>query len=160
VISHREADLSDRAEFYISNRLHWQAGGILRIARHRWPIAVYHEAGKGAPGVPRDPGQYQMRAFAAVYRPIALVAVVYSLLRRAQHERDLLMRLQRDVETGLDGSPASERRMVQAQALWSLALYVSQWGLGPGPAAGAGHGPGAAWPSLAEPPACVGERSG
>lgn len=88
VISHRQADLCDKPKFYSSNRLQWQAGGILGIARHRWPIEVYHEEGK-AEGL----DQYQVRDFGAIYRHIALVAVVYSLLRRAQHDRDLLMRL-------------------------------------------------------------------
>jgi hypothetical protein len=120
VISHRQADLSDTPKYLISNRLKWQAGGITRIARHRWSIEVYHEEGK-AEGL----DQYQLRDFEAIYRHVALVAVVYSLLRRAQHDRDLLKRLQRHVEASLDDSPASKRRTTQAQALWSLAVFIS-----------------------------------
>lgn len=69
--------------------------------------------------------QYQLRDFEAIYRHVALVAVVYSLLRRAQYDRDLLNRLQRHVEASLDDSPASKRRTTQAQALWSLAVFIS-----------------------------------
>jgi hypothetical protein len=70
VINHRKADLSDTATFLISNRLHWQAGGITRIRRHRWPVEVYHEQGK-AEGL----DQYQVRDFHAIDKHIALVAV-------------------------------------------------------------------------------------
>jgi len=42
VINYREADLSDGPSFYLSNALHWQAPGITRIRRHRWPVEVYH----------------------------------------------------------------------------------------------------------------------
>jgi hypothetical protein len=73
VINHRKADLSDPAAFFISNRLHWQAHGITRIRRHRWPVEVSHEEGK-ADGL----DQYQVRDFQAIYRQIALVAVTYS----------------------------------------------------------------------------------
>jgi len=46
VISHRQADLFDEPVFTKSNRLYWQATGIMRIRRHRWPVEVYHEEGK------------------------------------------------------------------------------------------------------------------
>ena len=120
VINHRQEDLSDSPAFYISNRLHWQAPGITRIRRHRWPVEVYHEEGK-ADGL----DQYQLRGFAAIIRHIALVAVVYSLLRAAQHDKALLQRLQGQVETKLDGTAGSWRRSTQAQALWSFAVLVS-----------------------------------
>jgi hypothetical protein len=74
VISYERPDLSDHPVFYISNRLHWQAPGIMRIRRHRWPVEVYHEEGK-AEGL----DQYQLRDFQAIERHIALVAVVYSV---------------------------------------------------------------------------------
>jgi hypothetical protein len=45
-INHREADLSDAATFFISNQLNWQAAGLTRIRRHRWPVEVDHEEGK------------------------------------------------------------------------------------------------------------------
>ncbi|MGH8057107.1 MAG: hypothetical protein ACREOH_07695 [Candidatus Entotheonellia bacterium] len=73
VINHRKADLSDTAMFLMSNKLNWQAQGITRIRRHRWPVEVYHEEGK-ADGLDR----YQVRDFHAIYRHIALVAVTYS----------------------------------------------------------------------------------
>jgi hypothetical protein len=120
VINHRKADLSDAAAYFICNKLQWQAGGITRIRRHRWPVEVYHEEGK-ADGL----DQYQVRDFEAISRHIALVAVTYSLLRAAQHDEALLHKLQRHVQTTLDGSAGSWRRNTQAQALWTLATFIA-----------------------------------
>ena len=120
VINYRQADLSDNPVFFISNRLIWQAAGITRIRRHRWPVEVYHEEGK-AEGL----DQYQLRRFSAIQRHVALVAVVYSLLRAAQHDPVLQKKLQRQLKTKLEGSPADWRRASQAQALWCLALFIS-----------------------------------
>ena len=120
VINHRKADLSDSAAYFISNKLKWQAGGITRIRRHRWPVEVYHEEGK-ADGL----DQYQVRDFEAISRHIALVAVTYSLLRAAQHDEALFHKLQRHVQTKLDGSAGSWRRNTQAQALWTLATFIA-----------------------------------
>jgi hypothetical protein len=120
VINHREADLSDGPVFFISNRLIWQSPGITRIRRHRWPVEVYHEEGK-AEGL----DQYQVRDFQAIERHIGLVAVVYSLLRAAQHDPALHHKLQRQLKLDLEGSAAFWRRATQAQSLWSLALFIS-----------------------------------
>ena len=120
VINHRQADLADGAAYFICNQLKWQAAGITRIRRHRWPVEVYHEEGK-SDGL----DQYQVRDFAAISRHIALVAVIYSLLRAAQHDTDLLHKLQRHVQTQLDGSAGSWRRNTQAHALWSLATFIA-----------------------------------
>jgi hypothetical protein len=46
VMNHRKADLSDSAVYCICHKLQWQAGGITRIRRHRWPVEVSHEEGK------------------------------------------------------------------------------------------------------------------
>lgn len=120
VINYTQADLSDNPTFFISNRLFWQANGITRIRRHRWPVEVYHEEGK-AEGL----DQYQLRDFDAIQRHVALVAVVYSLLRAAQHDPELHIKLQRQLKITLDGSPAAWRRVAQAQSLWCLALFIS-----------------------------------
>jgi hypothetical protein len=127
VINHRQADLMDNPVFLMSNRLVWQAPGITRIRRHRWPVEVYHEEGK-AEGL----DQYQLRDFEAIQRHVALVAVVYSLLRAAQHDPALRDKLQRQLKMELEGSaafpprgPAGWRRTTQAQSLWSLALFIS-----------------------------------
>lgn len=120
VINHRRADLSDNPTYYISNRLVWQAAGITRIRRHRWPVEVYHEEGK-AEGLDK----YQLRDFSAIERHVALVATVYSLLRAAQHDPDLRYQLQRQLKVSLDGSVPAWRRAAQAQSLWSLALFIS-----------------------------------
>lgn len=120
VINHRRADLADNPLFLIANRLSWQAPGITRIRRHRWPVEVYHEEGK-AEGL----DQYQLRDFAAIERHVACVAVVYSLLRAAQHDPALRDKLQRQLKFELEGSAAFWRRATQAQSLWSLALFIS-----------------------------------
>ena len=73
VINYRQADLSDKPVFYLSNRLYWQASGLSRIRRHRWPVEVYHQEGK-AEGL----DQYQVRDFQAISKHIGLVAVTYS----------------------------------------------------------------------------------
>jgi hypothetical protein len=120
VINHRQADLSDKPVYYITNQLHWQAAGITRIRRHRWPVEVYHEEGK-AEGL----DQYQVRDFTAIQRHIALVVVVYCLLRTAQHDPILHHKLQRELKFELEGSVPFWRRVTQAQSLWSLALFIT-----------------------------------
>jgi hypothetical protein len=120
VINYRQADLSDNPIFLISNRLYWNSPGITRIRRHRWPVEVYHEEGK-AEGL----DQYQLRSFGAIQRHVALVAVVYSILRAAQHDPALQEKLQRQLQIKLEGHPAAWRRASQAQALWCLALFIS-----------------------------------
>ncbi len=120
VINYRQADLGDSPTYLISNRLVWQAEGITRIRRHRWSVEVYHEEGK-------DEGldQYQLRDFSAIKRHVALVAVVYSLLRTAQQDRDLQEKLQGQLKMQLKGSAAFWRRSAQAQSLWCLGLFIS-----------------------------------
>ncbi|TAK36690.1 MAG: hypothetical protein EPO21_01755 [Chloroflexota bacterium] len=120
VINYRHEDLHDDPVFIIANRLHWQALGITRIRRHRWPVEVYHEEGK-AEGL----DQYQLRDFEAIGRHVALVATVYSLLRSAQHDPVLRQRLQRELELELEGGGAFWCRVTQAQSLWALALFIS-----------------------------------
>jgi hypothetical protein len=119
VINHTKADLSDSPVFLMSNRLYWQAPGITRIRRHRWPVEVYYEEGK-AEGL----DQYQLRDFAAVQRHVALIAVVYSLLRTAQYDPTLQDKLQRQLKLELEGSAPFWRRATQAQSLWSLAVFI------------------------------------
>jgi hypothetical protein len=120
VINHQKEDLSDAPVFLISNKLSWQATGITRIRRHRWPVEVYHEEGK-ADGL----SKYQVRDFGAIYKHIAFVAVTYSLLRAAQHDKTLLHKLQGDVKNKLDGSAGCWRRNTQAHCLWTLATFIA-----------------------------------
>ncbi|MBI4672675.1 MAG: hypothetical protein HY741_13535 [Chloroflexi bacterium] len=120
VINYRRADLADAPMFLISNRLVWQAVGITRIRRHRWPVEVYHEEGK-AEGL----DQYQVRDFGAIQRHVALIAVLYSMLRAAPHDPALHTELQRQLKITLADSPAAWRREAQAQALWCLGLFLS-----------------------------------
>jgi hypothetical protein len=51
--------------------------------------------------------------------------VVYSQLRTVQPDQALQDKLQRELKMTLEGSAASWRRAIQAQALWSLALFLS-----------------------------------
>lgn len=120
VINYRQEDLHDDPVFIIANRLKWQAQGITRIRRHRWPVEVYHEEGK-AEGL----DQYQLRGFEGTERHVALVATVYSLLQAAQHDWVLHERLQRELKLQLEGGAAFWRRATQAQSLWALALFIS-----------------------------------
>lgn len=120
VINYQKADFSDTPTFYISNRLRWGAVGITRIRRHRWPVEVYHEEGK-QDGL----DQYQVRDFEAIYRHIALVAVTYSLLRAAHHDKVLLRKLQYSIEIELGGSAGTWRRNTQAQSLWALGSFIA-----------------------------------
>jgi hypothetical protein len=120
VINYRQADLGDNPTYFISNRLVWQAAGITRIRRHRWSVEVYHEEGK-AEGLDR----YQLRDWNATERHVALVAVVYSLLRTAQQDRNLREKLQEQLKVQLKGSAASWRRFTQAQIFWCLSLCIS-----------------------------------
>ena len=62
--------------------------------------------------------------FEAISRHIALVAVTYSILRAAQHDESLIHKLQRNIQTLLDGSAGCVRRNTQAQALWSLGVFI------------------------------------
>ncbi len=120
VINYSQADLSDTPRFFISNRLFWQAAGITRIRRHRWPVEVYHQEGK-AEGL----DQYQVRDFQAVTRHVGLVAVTYSLLRAAPHDPALKHKLQRQLKFNLDDSAPAWRRATQAQILWSLSGLIA-----------------------------------
>lgn len=120
VINHRQPDLADNPVFFITNRLQWQATGITRIRRHRWPVEVYHEEGK-AEGL----DQYQLRDIEAIERHVAFVAVVYSLLRAAQQDQALQQKLQGELKLALEGSVPFWRRAAQAASLWSLALFIS-----------------------------------
>ena len=119
VINHRRADLSDKPVFYCTNRFQWQAAGITHLRRHRWPIEVFHEEGK-AEGL----DQYQLRDFEAIERHVALVALVYSLLRAAQQDPLLQQKLQGELKLELEGSVPFWRRATQAHSLWSLALFI------------------------------------
>ena len=61
----------------------------------------------------------------AIERHVALVAVVYSLLRAAQHDPVLHEQLQRQLKVKLEGSAAFWRRATQTQAVWCLGLFIS-----------------------------------
>ena len=85
VIAFENEDFKDAPWLTISNRLNWQASGILRIRRHRWPIETFHQESK-------DEGldKYQLRHFTAIRTHVALVSVAYTMLKRAIHDDELL----------------------------------------------------------------------
>jgi ABC-type cobalt transport system substrate-binding protein len=120
VINYSRADLSDSPRFYNSNCLYWQASGITRIRRHRWPVEVYHQEGK-AEGL----DQYQVRDFQAISRHIGLVATTYSLLRAAPHDQTLKHKLQRQLKYELEDSAPAWRRATRAQSLWNLGALIA-----------------------------------
>lgn len=105
--------------FFITNRKHWNASGICRISRHRWPVEVFHQEGK-AEGL----DQYQLRNFTAIQRHIALVVVVYSILQRARYDDTLLPKLQYQLESELLGSLANWRRLFKANAFYDLVDWI------------------------------------
>lgn len=120
VINYRQANLTDNPVFFISNRHRWQAKGITRIRRHRWPVEVFYEEGK-AEGL----DQYQLRDFEGIARHVAFVAVVYSLLQAAQHDTALRALLRRQLKIVLEDSAPFWRRATHADNLWQLALVIS-----------------------------------
>lgn len=119
VISYRKEDLSDQPRFFITNRRHWHASGIVRIRRHRWPVEVYHQEGK-AEGLDK----YQVRNFQAINRHIACVVVLYSMLQMARHDAELLQQLQGQIESGIEGSLAFWRRLSTGQAFMALVQWI------------------------------------
>ena len=119
VVSFSREDLSDKEpKYYISNRLHWRSGGILRIRRHRWPIEVYHEEGK-AEGLDK----YQLRQFEGIKKHISMVCVAYSMLKRVQFDEEFLNKLQWKPEEK-SGSLAFWRRVMVANALMGFIAWV------------------------------------
>ena len=121
LISFNKADLSGEPKYYISNRLHWQASGISRIRRHRWPVEVFHEEGK-AEGLDK----YQLRNKRAIKRHIACVLLVYSILQCARHDARLLNKLQTNIKLDemIDGSLAYWRRLSKAHAFKALVFWI------------------------------------
>jgi hypothetical protein len=121
LISHQKEDLSDTARVFISNRLNWRVQHMTRVGRHRWPVEEYHKEGK-AEGL----DQYQVRNFEAIEKHIALVALVYSLLKHARYDSVLLNTLHSQLDKNIKGSLANWRRTTQAQVLWGLVLWIEE----------------------------------
>jgi DDE superfamily endonuclease len=119
VVSFSKEDLSDKEpKYYVSNRLHWRSGGILRMRRHRWPIEVYHEEGK-AEGLDK----YQLRQFEGIKKHIALVCVAYSMLKRVRFDEEFLNKLQWKPEQQ-SGSLAFWRRVMTVNALMGFITWL------------------------------------
>ena len=94
---------------------------MTRVGRHRWPVEEYHKESK-AEGL----DQYQVRNFEAIEKHIAMVALVYSLLKHARYDSVLLNTLQTQLDKNIKGSLATWRRTTQAQVLWGLVLWIEE----------------------------------
>lgn len=119
VISFLKSDLSDRPNLTISNRLDWNASGILRIRRHRWGVETYHQEGK-AEGLE----QYQARGYKAVQTHIALIVVAFSMLKLLSHDQNLLSKIQQRLQTDTSSTLPFFRRLFRAEGLVNLMEYV------------------------------------
>lgn len=126
VISYKKEDLSDKSPYIIiTNQLKWRAAGILSVYRRRWPVEVFHEEAK-AEGLDK----YQIRDHTAVYKHIALISLVYSLLHSARYDHDLVSTLQQQLHQSteglLEGSVAHWRRIIKAQSFLNLVDWLAQ----------------------------------
>lgn len=119
VIAFQREDLSDTPRYTICNRLSWYASGILTIRGHRWPVETYHQEGK-------DEGlqSYQARNIEAIQSHIAFVVVAYSMLRRVQHDDDLLSSIQQMLHIETNGTLAFLRRVMKAEAMANFVKYI------------------------------------
>lgn len=125
VISYKKSDLSDETPYIIiTNQLKWRAAGILSVYRRRWPVEVFHEEAK-AEGL----NKYQIRDHTAIYKHIALISLVYSLLHSARYDRGLISTLQQQLHQSIgdlmEGSVAHWRRVVKAQAFFNLIEWIA-----------------------------------
>jgi hypothetical protein len=120
VIAFENEDFSDFPWFTVSNRLHWQASGILRIRRHRWPIETFHQESK-AEGLDK----YQLRHFRAITTHVAFVSVAYTMLKRAIHDDELMSVFrQRMLEKDSDGTLPFLRSCLKVEELAALVELV------------------------------------
>jgi len=119
VISFQTEDLSDTPKYTICNRLHWYASGILTIRSHRWPVETYHQEAKS-----EGLDAYQARNIEAITSHIAFVVVAYSMLRRTQHDKDLLSSIQQMLQIEANGTLAFLRRLMKAEALANFVKYI------------------------------------
>jgi len=119
VISFQKDDLSDTPRYTICNQLSWYASGILTIRSHRWPVETYHQEGKN-----EGLQSYQARNIEAIQSHIAFVVVAYSMLRRAQHDNDLLSSIQQLLHIEVNGTLAFLRRLMKAEAVAHFVKYI------------------------------------
>lgn len=125
VISYKKSDLSDETPYVIiTNQLKWRAAGILSVYRRRWPVEVFHEEAK-AEGL----NKYQIRDHTAIYKHIALISIVYSLLHSARYDQSLISTLQQQLHQSIgdlvEGSVAHWRRVVKAQTFLNLVEWMA-----------------------------------
>ena len=77
VIVHEQEDLSDAPRFLLTDALHWESKRVIRVWSYRWPVEIFHEAGKQAVGLESS----QVRNEEAVKRHFRLSCVAQSLLQ-------------------------------------------------------------------------------
>ena len=76
VISFETEQLTGRYVVLVTNRVDWNAAGIIRRYLHRWPTETFYQDGKGHLGF----NDYRMRSAEAIGKHWCLVFVAYSLL--------------------------------------------------------------------------------
>jgi len=123
-ISYKKSDLSDKLPYIIiTNQLKWRPAGILSVYRRRWPVEVFHEEAK-AEGL----NKYQIRDHTAIYKHIALISLVYSLLHSARYDQSLISTLEQQLYQSssdlMEGSVAHWRRVVKTQAFINLIEWI------------------------------------
>lgn len=119
VISFLKEDLTDRPNLTISNRTDWNASGILRIRRHRWPVETYHQEGK-VEGLEK----YEARNYKAIQTHIALITVAFSMLKFLIHDDDLLSELQQRLQKESGFTLPFLRRLLSAESFLNLMEYI------------------------------------
>ena len=77
VLVHEQEALSDAPRFLLTDALHWEAKRVIRVWSYRWPVEIFHEAGKQAVGLESS----QVRKEEAVKRHFRLSCVAQSLLQ-------------------------------------------------------------------------------
>lgn len=115
VVRYHNKELEGEPLFYASNQLHWNENTICQIARHRWPVEVYHQEGKR-----QGLEQYRLRDFGATEKHVALVAMLYSMLQRACSDAQLKGQLHASLKQEVQGCLPQWRRVFVASALLAL----------------------------------------
>lgn len=75
VIVHEQEQLSDTPRFLLTDALHWEAKRVWWVWSYRWPVELFHEAGKQTVGLEAS----QVRQEEAVKRHFCLSCVAQSL---------------------------------------------------------------------------------
>lgn len=118
VISFKNEELSGDPKFFVCNNKGWDAGKILSIGRHRWPVEPFYEVSKGFLGLDR----YELRDPIGVEKHWDMVFFAYSLIKL--QNPGCLMRCGDDIQTTFgDGV-----RAIQKEVLTAVLTYCYESG--------------------------------